>query len=125
MKRNPVSSWTPTNLYRVRNLRTNMTESEKKLWQRLRRDSLGVRFRRQVPIGPYILDFFCPSKKLAVEVDGELHNASRDANRDQFLLELGIETIRIPSWELFPPDDRTDYWVLQVWERLGCPESPP
>lgn len=50
-----------------------MTEAEKKLWFRLKRDQLGVRFRRQFSIGPYIADFACPDRGLVIELDGGQH----------------------------------------------------
>jgi len=59
----------------------------------------GLRFRRQHPIGPYILDFYCDSAKLAVEVDGYVHATGdrprRDARRDDWLAQRGIRTLRI------------------------------
>ena len=60
-----------TTALRARQLRSNLTEAEIRLWSRLRRKQLdGFRFRRQQPIGPFIVDFFCPAAKLVVEVDG-------------------------------------------------------
>jgi very-short-patch-repair endonuclease len=59
----------------------------------------GYQFRRQHPIGPYILDFYCPAVRLAVEVDGYSHEVgdapAYDARRDAWLLKRGIETLRI------------------------------
>jgi very-short-patch-repair endonuclease len=55
------------------NLRSNMTDSERKLWHHLRRDQLGVRFYRQRILGPYIVDFYSPLARLVVEVDGDHH----------------------------------------------------
>ena len=75
-------------------------------------------------MGRYVLDFYCPAARLAVEVDGELHDPERDAARDAFMANLDIRTLRIPSWELFPPDDRTDTWVETIWIAVGRPESP-
>ena len=61
----------------------------------------GFRFRRQHPIGPYILDFYCAEARLAVEIDGQAHGhpdqIRHDARRDQWLGEKGIRTLRIPS----------------------------
>lgn len=54
-------------------LRNAATPHEVKLWARLRRDQLGYRFRRQYGIGNYIVDFYCPTKKLVVEIDGSQH----------------------------------------------------
>ncbi|MFX9061709.1 DUF559 domain-containing protein, partial [Acinetobacter baumannii] len=51
--------------------------------------------------GPYVLDFFCPAAQLCVEVDGPMHNPDRDALRDEALLKMGVETIRLPSADLF------------------------
>lgn len=80
-----------------------MSVSEQWLWSRLRKKQLGYLFKRQVPVGPYILDFYCPQATLCIEVDGEQHKKrrERDLARDEFLNEKGIETLRIPSLDLF------------------------
>lgn len=77
-------------------LRKNQTPQEVLLWARLRRSQLGVKFKRQHSVGPYILDFYCPDKKLAVELDGSQHldNKSYDDERSDYLSVLGIKTIR-------------------------------
>ena len=90
-----------------------MTLSEKKLWSFIRGKRLGFLFRRQYPVGDFVLDSYCPEVKLCIEVDGP-HHADRvlqDANRDSFLESKGIFTIRIPSADLF---DR-GYPVLEKW----------
>lgn len=70
----------------------------------LRRKELGLRFRRQHPIGPYVLDFYCDAARLAVEVDGAAHavadNPARDLRRDAWLAAQGIRTLRIPAAEV-------------------------
>ncbi|RYG32535.1 DUF559 domain-containing protein [bacterium] len=88
---------------RSRELRRERSVSEKVLWEFLRKDRLGYRFRTQVRVGPYFLDFYCASAALCIEVDGEQHESRsyRDARRDAFLLQQGIRTIRIPSLDLF------------------------
>jgi very-short-patch-repair endonuclease len=90
----------PQLLMRARNLRKNMTETEKLLWAELRRCATGLRFRKQHPVdgAPYVLDFYAPSAKLAVEVDGAVHRGQqeRDAARDAWLSRLGIRVVRIP-----------------------------
>jgi very-short-patch-repair endonuclease len=80
-----------------------MSASEQVLWRTLRRKGTGFSFRRQVPIGPYFLDFFCAEAGLCVEVDGEQHldRPDSDAARDQFLSSKGIETVRLRSLDLF------------------------
>jgi very-short-patch-repair endonuclease len=80
----------------ARQLRRNMTDAEQKLWQCLRgRQLAGCRFRRQHPVGPYIVDFACLEKQLLIEVDGGQHNGSRtDTRRDAFLRGKGFAMMR-------------------------------
>ncbi|MQX37321.1 DUF559 domain-containing protein [Roseospira navarrensis] len=81
---------------RARALRQAMTDAEKALWRRLRHDQLGVRFRRQHPIGPYIADFACRPVRLIVEVDGGQHavRPARDQRRDAWLKGQGFTVLR-------------------------------
>lgn len=87
-----------------RTLKKEMTESEKILWESIRRDALGVRFRRQYGIGEYIADFYCPSLKLVIELDGAQHYSDNglayDEIRRKFLNTLGIKTIRFSNNEV-------------------------
>jgi very-short-patch-repair endonuclease len=89
----PLHRWrtTEANKYRARELRRAMTPAEKKLWQHICDNQLGVRFRRQHAVGSYIVDFFCAKWKLVVEVDGDTHaeseRAEYDAERTQWLNE--------------------------------------
>jgi len=82
----------------ARKLRRDMTQSERRLWSVLRNNQLGVHFRRQVPFGPYILDFLAIELKLAIEVDGAQHYApegkAHDAERDAYLRSHGIKVLR-------------------------------
>jgi very-short-patch-repair endonuclease len=78
-------------------MRSEMTEAELKLWNALRANRLmGLKFRRQVPIGPYIVDFACPSKRLIVEADGSQHadDMAYDAKRTAFLEQSGWTILR-------------------------------
>ena len=105
------------NIRRVRRLRSEMSVSEQVLWRRIRDQKLRYKFRRQHPIGDYVLDFYCPRLKLCVEVDGEQHAFRReaDAKRDEFLLSKGIKTVRIPSMQLFGDDDmNSDGWAFML-----------
>ncbi len=83
---------------RARKLRGNMTDAENRLWRALRRDQLnGLHFRRQHPVGPFTLDFYCPSLRLAVEVDGGQHAEQRkqaDDRRTRWLAEKGVMVVR-------------------------------
>jgi very-short-patch-repair endonuclease len=87
---------------RAKALRRAMTRPENTLWYLLRRNSLGWHFRRQHPIGPYILDFYCAALKLCVEVDGPVHldQAERDARRTIWLSKEGITVIRFSADEV-------------------------
>ena len=85
-----------------RDLRQNMTEAEKLLWERVRNKQLcGVRVKRQYGIGPYILDFYIPRAKLAIEVDGKIHLnpevKKKDMNKDAFLTRNGIKVSRFKN----------------------------
>jgi very-short-patch-repair endonuclease len=93
---------------RARRLRREMTLPEVLLWQALRRDQLGVGFRRQHSMGDYVLDFYCPSSRLAVEVDSEEHErgdrAIRDGRRDRWLESQGVRVMRIPAADILDRD---------------------
>ena len=81
-----------------RQLKKQMTEAEQLLWKHIRNDSLGVRFRRQYGIGNYITDFYSPSLKLVIELDGSQHFTPEaleyDKIREEFMKSLGIKTLR-------------------------------
>lgn len=87
---------------RARQLRQSMNKPERLLWWAIRRQQTGYRFRRQHPAGPYVLDFYCDSIRLCVEVDGENHDfrISTDRQRDGWLAGLGIVTLRVPAQEV-------------------------
>jgi very-short-patch-repair endonuclease len=82
---------------RAQELRKTMTKPERLLWWALRRQQTGFRFRKQHPAGVYVLDFYCDSLRLCVEVDGESHDfrITSDRRRDAWLAKLGIHTLRV------------------------------
>jgi len=84
---------------RVRAMRCAPTAAEGRLWQRLRRRQLGLRFRRQVAVGPFIVDFLCSARGVVVEVDGGAHEDRReaDAERDAFLTANGLRVVRVTN----------------------------
>ena len=84
-------------LDRARSLRNAATPFEVKLWRHLSRGQLGHKFRRQHVIDNTIVDFFCPDKGLIVEIDGDTHDAARDAVRDRRHEYFGYATIRITN----------------------------
>jgi very-short-patch-repair endonuclease len=86
----------------ARTLRANPTAAERLLWLHLRGKRLAnLRFRRQQPIGPYVADFFCPSAKLVIELDGDQHGSSRgiayDNIRSDFLTRHGYRVLRFSN----------------------------
>jgi len=85
---------------RARDMRMVATESEARLWAHLRRGQLGVRFRRQVVLGPFIVDFLAPSARLIVEVDGGVHLAQQDADkrRDEARRSRNVAIASSGSW---------------------------
>jgi very-short-patch-repair endonuclease len=88
---------------RARILRQNLTEAEKKLWTRLRAHRLaGAGFRRQHPIGIYIVDFCAPREKIIIELDGDQHGKQKeyDELRTAFLREKGYRVLRFWNGEV-------------------------
>ena len=83
----------------ARDFRKAPTPSERRLWSALRRDRLGVSFRRQQPIGPFVVDFFCAGHRLIVEVDGPIHESQqeRDAERQRLLEACGYRVVRFTA----------------------------
>jgi len=82
--------------------RKEQTPSERILWQALRGRQLGVKFRRQHPIGPFIVDFFCAQRALIVEVDGSVHagQVERDCERQELLEFCGYRVVRVMAYDV-------------------------
>ena len=103
----------------ARENRKQPTEAEAKLWDELRREQLGVHFRRQHAIDSYIVDFVCLSAKLVVEADGGIHEdeeqAAYDRDRTQVLQELGYEVLRFSNHTIL---HQTDEVIAQIQNRL-------
>lgn len=115
----------------ARRLRKNLSDPELMLWTRLKaRDGSGLNFRCQVTAGPYILDFYCPKVRLAVEIDGAHHSEdvqiAYDETRDTWLRSKGIEIYRIPASVIFADADMAADGVKLVAEnRLREKEGAP
>ena len=108
----------------ARDLRNNATQAERKLWQKLSaRQIRGVRFNRQVPIGPYICDFVSRSAKLVIEVDGGQHDwqSANDATRTRFLEGLDFRVMRFWNNDVI---ERIDGVVAEIERALDCLPSP-
>jgi very-short-patch-repair endonuclease len=109
-------------------MRQEATPAEARLWEALRgRQVAGLKFRRQYPLGPFVLDFCCPAQRLVVELDGSAHDdpeqISRDAVRSQHLLTHGYRVIRFRNEEVF---DNLDAVIEQIHRAaLAVPDAPP
>ncbi|MBY0269884.1 MAG: endonuclease domain-containing protein [Burkholderiales bacterium] len=88
---------------RSRKLRSTLTDAEQLLWHHLRhRQITGIKFRRQHPVGRYVVDFVCLAKRLAIEVDGGQHAEMKpqDQQRDAFLAQQGFRVLRFWNSEV-------------------------
>ena len=88
---------------RARDLRKNSTDAERHLWYHLRANRLGFKFKRQVPIGTYVVDFVCLEKRLIIELDGGQHMDNRlyDKKRTDSLTTLGFKVLRFWNHDVF------------------------
>lgn len=81
---------------RARQMRKGMTPAERALWYALRnRRFMGLKVRRQVPVGPFIVDFLIPYHRLIIEADGSGHGSPRDVDRDRWLASQGFRLLRL------------------------------
>ena len=113
----------PLSIERARNLRRETTPTERILWKHLRgRLFDGFRFCRQHPIGPFVVDFCCLSKRLVIELDGETHigREQQDKDRSRWLEARGCQILRFWNTEIFEDLDS----VLEV-VYLACQKGPP
>ena len=88
------------NVPAARDLRVRQTPAEVLLWEALRNRRLdGLKFRRQHPVGPFVLDFCCPDRRLGIELDGAVHATQReqDRARESLLMEAGYRVLRFPN----------------------------
>ena len=110
--------WEPVaTIKRSRTLRREMTLPEVLLWQRLKASAApGVKFRRQHPRGPYVLDFYCHTALLAVEIDGAVHaredKVRADASRDDWLAGNGLRVLRIAAAVVLRDPDQVAAWLV-------------
>ena len=104
-------------------LRNSQTEAEKHLWFFLRKSNLGIKFRRQYPIGPYIVDFCSLEKRLVIELDGGQHQQEREADavRDQFIAKRGYTVLRFWNHDVI----QNKMSVLEQIHNYISPTQPP
>jgi very-short-patch-repair endonuclease len=110
---------------RARELRKNMTDTERFAWQRLRqRQFVGYKFRRQVPLGPYIADFVCLKRRPILEFDGGQHaeRVDYDERRTQWLETQGFRVLRFWNNEVLQEWDGVEQVII---EALTAPTPPP
>ncbi|QLE54173.1 endonuclease domain-containing protein [Nostoc sp. TCL26-01] len=108
-------------------LRQKLTPAEKQLWQALRGGKLGgFKFRRQHPVGRFILDFYCPACKLVIEVDGAIHNyqADYDAERTKYLEAYGYTVVRFQNEEVMQQLEKILEQILEAVITLTPNPSP-
>jgi very-short-patch-repair endonuclease len=108
-----------------RQLRASLTPAEARLWTHLQRSQLsGRKFRRQHGAGPYVLDFYCPRVRLAVELDGAAHDHAaaqgRDARRDAFLSQARIRVLRFENRDVM---DNLEGVLAVIREALDHPAA--
>ena len=107
----------------TRKLRRNSTDAEKRMWRELRDQQLGgAKFRRQHPIGPYIVDFCCLERRVVVELDGGQHavRSASDQRRDRWFETQGYQVLRIWNHEVMANIEGALRRILEV---IGDPDE--
>jgi very-short-patch-repair endonuclease len=114
----------PAALNSAKRLRREMSLPEVLLWNHLRGQPMGVKFRKQHPIGDYVVDFYCAAKRIAIEGDGIAHDMgdrpSRDTRRDAKLREMGVEVVRIPAADVLRNVEESAEAIVRL-----CDDRPP
>lgn len=112
-------------LDRRRGLRRGATRAEKLFWACVRDSRLGVKFRRQSNIGPYIADFCAPQAKVVIELDGESHDdpaaKAYDQERDAYMISLGLKVLRFRNEDV---EDRFDHVIATIQSYLSSGDVP-
>ena len=116
--------YNPNNKQFAQRLRTEQTDAEKLLWNKIRKKQIkGYLFSRQKPIGNYIADFYCHKLKIVIEVDGDLHYLTeedriKDKLRDEYFKKLGITVYRITNIEIYKHLDEVVQGIWNLVEKL-------
>ena len=113
----------------ARELRGNSTDAERALWQRIRGQQFGVRFRRQHVVEPFILDFYCVELRLAIELDGgqhnEIENRRNDLSRTKFFAASGITVLRYWNNDVLANIESVLTHLCAEIERVRVGRVPP
>jgi len=117
-------------LHYAREMRRGATPAEARMWRWLRAQRLGYKFRRQVPIGPFIVDFYCAELKLVIELDGRHHLANPamfdyDDARTTALHLMGLRVFRIRNEEFRDPEMVGKQIAWMIEQCGGRPPHPP
>ncbi len=106
---------------RRKELRRKSTTTENLLWQYLRNNNLGFKFKRQYSVVNYVVDFYCSRAKLAIELDGLIHKTSKnyDTYRTRYLNSLGIKEIRFNNWQI---ENNINLALKEIKNNLPSPE---
>ncbi|MFJ5284363.1 endonuclease domain-containing protein [Pseudomonas sp. NPDC088429] len=120
----------PTLVQFSRQLRANQTDCELLLWQRLRsRQIANLKFRRQFPCPPYVLDFYCAELKLVIELDGGQHFETsgliHDQRRTLYLYQQGIEVVRFSNLEVLQQMDAVLEQLIRIAAARKLPSPSP
>jgi very-short-patch-repair endonuclease len=104
-------------LQQARTLRSNSTDVENELWYHLRGHRMqGVKFRRQHPIPPYTVDFYCDAAKLVIELDGSQHSVDGDRVRSAFLERRGLKILRFSNFDVI---ERKPAVLDAIWNAVA------
>lgn len=109
----------------ARRLRKNMTDAEWKIWDMLRGPQCTFKFRRQHPIAPYIIDFYCAELNLIIEADGGQHGGLHDKKRDTFLKDKGYHILRF--WNNNILENPCGVWdkIAMTIDTINSQDCPP
>lgn len=104
-------------------LRNKMTPAEVALWRELKNEKLGYKFRRQHGVGHYIIDFYCPKLKFAIELDGDIHTLEhvhqKDLIREKFIRDCGITIKRFWNHQIFEDVDSVLEEIVYLCKELN------
>jgi very-short-patch-repair endonuclease len=110
----------------AKNLRKRSTDAERSLWRHLRSKQIeGLKFKRQEPIGKYIVDFVCSEKSIVIEVDGGQHSESVDSERDAWLRSQGFTVLRFWNHEVLANIEGVLDMTLRTCSRRPPSPTPP
>lgn len=101
----------------ARKMRKNPTPSERLLWSKLKKRQIGFRFKRQQFVLGWIVDFYCPKRRLVVEIDGPSHDRVKDARRDAIMTNHGFRVIRFTNDEV---KTKIAHVVGRLWNKIAA-----